>query len=165
MAEYCASDSIDYVTLGFVNQSPEHGNGSDYPGTNFAAHCAAGVYYNNGAESQLLKDCDLIKADIKTCQGLGKKILLSIGGVYSDTSDYSLSSVTKGEEFADFLFDAFGPYQDGYEGPRPFDPSGDHNTIDGFDFDIEVKFRKFPLFLSQNIWALLEPHHLPSPHV
>ncbi|EMR63275.1 putative glycoside hydrolase family 18 protein [Eutypa lata UCREL1] len=138
LAQYCASDSIDYVTLGFVTQSPEHGNG--YPGTNFAAHCASGVYYNNGQETQLLKDCDFIKADIKTCQSLGKKILLSIGGVWSEVNDYSLSSTTAGGDFADFLFDAFGPYQEGYDGPRPFDPTGDHTSIDGFDFDIEVKF-------------------------
>lgn len=153
MAEYCASDSIDYVTLGFVNQSPEHGNGTDYPGTNFAAHCAAGVYYNNGQRSQLLQDCSFIKADIKTCQSLGKKVLLSIGGVYSDSNDYSLSSVTKGQEFADFMFEAFGPYQEGYNGPRPFDPSTtEHVSVDGFDFDIEVKFRKLllplPLFVT-----------------
>lgn len=133
------------MTLGFVTQSPEHGNG--YPGTNFAAHCASGVYYNNGQETQLLKDCDFIKADIKTCQSLGKKILLSIGGVWSEVNDYSLSSTTAGGDFADFLFDAFGPYQEGYDGPRPFDPTGDHTSIDGFDFDIEVKFRKLPLFL------------------
>lgn len=132
------------MTLGFVTQSPEHGNG--YPGTNFAAHCASGVYYNNGQETQLLKDCDFIKADIKTCQSLGKKILLSIGGVWSEVNDYSLSSTTAGGDFADFLFDAFGPYQEGYDGPRPFDPTGDHTSIDGFDFDIEVKFRKLPLF-------------------
>ncbi len=133
------------MTIGFVTQSPEHGNGTDYPGTNFAAHCAAGVYFNGQQKSQLLKDCDIIKADIQTCQSLGKKVLLSIGGVYSEANDYSLSSVAKGQEFADFMFEAFGPYQDGYDGPRPFDLSEtDHTCLDGFDFDIEIKFGKMP---------------------
>ncbi|RYP45640.1 hypothetical protein DL768_008029 [Monosporascus sp. mg162] len=139
LAEYCASDSIDYVTLAFVNKSPEHANG--YPGTNFAAHCAAGVYYNNGKKTELLKDCSFIKEDIKTCQALGKKVLLSIGGEYSSANDYSLSSVAKGRQFADFMFDAFGPFREGYTGPRPFDMSEtDHVCLDGFDFDIETKF-------------------------
>ena len=143
LAQYCASESIDYVTLGFVNLSPEHGKGSDLPGTNFAAHCAAGVYWNKGKESQLLKDCDIIRNDIKTCQGLGKKVLLSIGGEYSTANDYSLSSVTKGNEFADFMFDAFGPYSPSYSGPRPFDISEtEHISLDGFDFDIEYNFGK-----------------------
>ncbi|RYP08832.1 hypothetical protein DL764_001629 [Monosporascus ibericus] len=139
LAEYCASDSIDYVTLAFVNKSPEHANG--YPGTNFAAHCAAGVYYNNGKKTELLKDCSFIKEDIKTCQALGKKVLLSIGGEYSSANDYSISSVVKGRQFADFMFDAFGPFKEGYTGPRPFDMSEtDHVCLDGFDFDIETKF-------------------------
>ncbi|RYP20702.1 hypothetical protein DL765_002652 [Monosporascus sp. GIB2] len=139
LAEYCASDNIDYVTLAFVNKSPEHANG--YPGTNFAAHCAAGVYYNNGKKTELLKDCSFIKEDIKTCQALGKKVLLSIGGEYSSVNDYSISSIAKGREFADFMFNAFGPFQEGYTGPRPFDRSEtDHVCLDGFDFDIETKF-------------------------
>ncbi|RYO85571.1 hypothetical protein DL766_005868 [Monosporascus sp. MC13-8B] len=139
LAEYCASDNIDYVTLAFVNKSPEHANG--YPGTNFAAHCAAGVYYNNGKKTELLKDCSFIKEDIKTCQALGKKVLLSIGGEYSSANDYSISSIAKGREFADFMFNAFGPFQEGYTGPRPFDRSEtDHVCLDGFDFDIETKF-------------------------
>ncbi|KAI0847622.1 glycoside hydrolase superfamily [Daldinia vernicosa] len=141
LGEHCESDSIDYVTLGFVNNSPENGNGTGYPGTNFAAHCAAEVYVNNNRDSKLLSSCSFIKDDIKKCQQLGKKVLLSIGGEFSSSSNYTLSSVQAGIDFADFLYQAFGPFKSGYTGPRPFDTSStEHVTIDGFDFDIETTF-------------------------
>ncbi|KAI2781442.1 glycoside hydrolase superfamily [Daldinia loculata] len=141
LSEHCESDSIDYVTLGFVNNSPENGNGTGYPGTNFAAHCAAEVYVNNNRNSKLLSSCSFIKDDIKKCQQLGKKVLLSIGGEFTSSSNYTLSSVQAGIDFADFLYKAFGPFKSGYNGPRPFDISStEHITIDGFDFDIETEF-------------------------
>ncbi|KAI0138019.1 glycoside hydrolase superfamily [Hypoxylon sp. NC0597] len=141
LAQHCASDSIDYITLGFVNNSPENGNGTGYPGTNFAAHCAAEVYTNNNRNSKLLSSCSFIKEDIKTCQRLGKKVLLSVGGEFSSYSNYTLSSVQAGVDFAEFLYQAFGPYKSTYKGPRPFDTSStDHICLDGFDFDIETKF-------------------------
>ncbi|ORY60573.1 glycoside hydrolase superfamily, partial [Pseudomassariella vexata] len=141
LGQYCESTSIDYITLGFVNNSPEHGNGTHYPGTNFAAHCAADVYVKNGQNSKLLSGCSFIKDDIKKCQTLGKKVLLSIGGEMNWQSDYSVSSVAEGEYFAQFMFEAFGPFQSGYEGPRPFDIGEyDHTCVDGFDFDIKTKF-------------------------
>ncbi|KAL7621316.1 Chitinase 2 [Parahypoxylon ruwenzoriense] len=141
LGQYCDSESIDYITLGFVNNSPENGNGTGYPGTNFAAHCAADVYVKDGRNSKLLSGCSFIKDDIKYCQSLGKKVLLSIGGVYSTSNNYSISSVQNGLEFADFLYNAFGPFKEGYDGPRPFDRSAtDHTCLDGFDFDIEYTF-------------------------
>ncbi|KAI5921873.1 glycoside hydrolase superfamily [Camillea tinctor] len=141
LGKYCALEGIDYITLAFVNNSPEHGDGTDYPGTNFASHCAADVYMKGNLHSKLLSGCSFIADDIKLCQESGKKILLSIGGEYTAANDYSISSVEKGKEFADFMFDAFGPYVDGYQGPRPFDRSDiEHTCINGFDFDIEHMF-------------------------
>ncbi|KAI0125235.1 glycoside hydrolase superfamily [Xylariales sp. AK1849] len=141
LGEYCESSSIDYVTLAFVNNSPENGNGTHYPGTNFAAHCASDVYVVEGRNSKLLSGCSFIKDDIKKCKGLGKKILLSIGGEMNSISNYTVSTVEEGEYFAKFMFDAFGPYQQGSNGPRPFDISDtEHTFVDGFDFDIEYKF-------------------------
>ncbi|KXJ93985.1 glycoside hydrolase superfamily [Microdochium bolleyi] len=139
LASYCDSDSIDFITLGFVNVSPENGGG--YPGTNFAAHCDSPVYaLPNGNPSKLLSGCGLIKEDIKICQRKGKKIYLSIGGVYSQAySNYEVTTEQKGREFADFLWGAFGPKVDSWTGPRPFDWEGSV-SMDGFDFDIEHKF-------------------------
>ncbi|KAK0628714.1 glycoside hydrolase superfamily, partial [Bombardia bombarda] len=81
-------------------------------------------------------------ADILTCQSLGKKVLLSIGGVFNATSgsDYTVSTVTKGNEFANFLWGAFGPLKSTWTGPRPFDFGGETVKFDGFDFDIEKNF-------------------------
>lgn len=130
-----------------MNNSPEHGNSTNYPGTNFAAHCAADVYVKSGQNSKLLSGCSFIKQDIQKCQKLGKKVLLSIGGEYTATSNYSLTTVQDGVDFAEFLFSSFGPYTQGYNGPRPFDPSStSHTCVDGFDFDIETKFGKVQLF-------------------
>lgn len=54
-------------------------------------------------------------------------------------TNYTVSSVQAGKDFADFLWSAYGPKAPGYTGPRPF---GD-NVISGFDFDIETKFGMF----------------------
>lgn len=139
LGQYCESSSVDIVTLAFVNNSPENGFG--YPGTNFAAHCASDVYVKDGVQTKLLSGCSFIKEDLQKCRKLGKKIVLSIGGEYSEYSDYSLSSVDAGEQFAHYLFEMFGPYREGYTGPRPFDLSPEKTfCVDGFDFDIETKF-------------------------
>ncbi|KAI1019783.1 hypothetical protein LB504_009602 [Fusarium proliferatum] len=139
LKSYCDS-APEYVTLSFVNQAPEHTE-SGYPGTNFAGHCAAGVYSNkNGVASSLLSECYTIKEGIPYCQERGVKVLLSIGGVYNEAgSNYKVTTDDKGVDFADFLYKAFGPYDQSWDGPRPFD-SDDGTTrpaVDGFDFDIE----------------------------
>lgn len=68
-------------------------------------------------------------------------MLLSIGGPPSPTTNYKVSSVDKGVEFAEFLYNAFGPYKEGWTGPRPFDTKGsngtEHVSVDGFDLDLE----------------------------
>lgn len=139
LKSYCDS-APEYVTLSFVNQAPENTE-SGYPGTNFAGHCAAGVYSNKeGVASSLLSECYTIKEGIPYCQERGVKVLLSIGGVYNEAgSNYKVTTDDKGVDFADFLYKAFGPYDQTWDGPRPFD--SDDGTarpaVDGFDFDIE----------------------------
>lgn len=145
MGDYCRGGGFEYVTIAFVNESPENGNG--YPGTNFGGHCAASVYTNpaNNQPTELLSGCTFMAADIPVCQQLGIKVLLSVGGVYSPNwgSNYTVSTVAGGEYFATFLWQAFGPPNSSYTGPRPFDISPTQpNTLDGFDFDIEVQFGK-----------------------
>lgn len=129
------------MTLSFVNTSPEN-DPSGYPGTNFAGHCWAGTYKNeDGVQSKLLSECHVIKQDISYCQDKGVKVLLSIGGVYNaEYSNYKVSTAEKGVEFADFLYNAFGPYDPSWTGPRPFDNGPEPNFVDGFDFDIEEYF-------------------------
>jgi chitinase len=146
LASYCSSTGFEYITVSFVNNSPEQDpSGLGYPGTNFGAHCAASTYKNQqtGVNSLLLSGCNFMAEDIPTCQQLGKKVLLSIGGAWIDGTNYTVSSPQKGVEFADFLWGAFGPYDASWTGPRPFDFNGNHVAFDGYDFDIETKFCKF----------------------
>lgn len=138
MKDYCDS-GVEYVTLSFVNTSPEN-DPSGYPGTNFAGHCWAGAYKNGkGVQSKLLSECQTIKESIPYCKSRGVKVLLSIGGVYdASSSNYKVSTESKGQDFANFLYSAFGPYKSSWTGPRPFDLSAtEHSSVDGFDFDIE----------------------------
>ncbi|PQE21681.1 class III chitinase protein [Rutstroemia sp. NJR-2017a WRK4] len=69
--------------------------------------------------------------DIITCQGMGKTILLSIGG--ETFTENLLSSSDVATSAAKTVWAAFGPKQSGSSTTRPF---GDA-VIDGFDFDIE----------------------------
>ena len=87
---------------------------------NFANQCG------NTFESGLLH-CSQIGADIKTCQSLGKTVLLSLGG---GVGDYGFSDAASATKFADTLWNKFGA---GEDPERPFDDA----VIDGFDFDIE----------------------------
>ncbi|EPE08108.1 glycoside hydrolase family 18 protein [Ophiostoma piceae UAMH 11346] len=135
LATVCES-GVDYVTLAFVNVSPENGGASGYAGDNFANHCWAGYY----DDSVLLKDCPPITNGWQTCKDNGVKLILSIGGVFSSGSNYTVSTDANAVDFANFLWGSFGPYDPTYDGPRPFDVDGVHNSVDGFDFDIEEKF-------------------------
>jgi len=146
---YCETSSFEYVTVGFINKSPEQDpSKSGYPGIDFAVHCDADKYTGtNGQSSNLLSQCTKIAADVRYCQKKGKKVLLSIGGQFGPNSDYTISSAPKGEEFANFVWGAFGPYKASWgKKPRPFDDNyradegEEHFAFDGFDFDIEHKF-------------------------
>lgn len=63
---------------------------------------------------------------------------MSLGG---ETNTYELTGQQEGEDFADFLWGAFGPqtaeWMDAGK-PIPFDgPNGEEVQVDGFDMDIE----------------------------
>ncbi|KAM0271678.1 hypothetical protein ACHAQH_008988 [Verticillium albo-atrum] len=144
LASYCDSPGVTSVTLSFVDKSPRYGN--DYPGTNFAGHCGGEQFYvnpANGEETSLIMNCDAIKTDIRYCQAIGKKVLLSIGGrcAGGEPCSYDVFDEEEGEAFAEQLHSIFGPYDPSYTGPRPFDISEtEHVGVDGFDFDIEFKY-------------------------
>jgi chitinase len=154
---YCDS-GIDYVTLSFVNQAPEH-NETNYPGTNFAAHCWATTYEVDGNPSNLLSHCQDMKNDIPYCRSKGVKVLLSIGGRYNEeTSNYLVSTEANGNYFANFLYNAFGPYNSSWTGPRPFDiDANNHTQVDGFDFDIEMPFDMKPYIAMADTFRRLGP--------
>ena len=132
LSHFCADSNIDIIPIAFLNQFPDQTGG--YPGDNFGNQCD-GTYYKNpdGSTSKLLKNCPYIGSDMKTCQQMGKKILLSLGGAYP--SNQHINSQQSAVNFANFLWRAFGPNKEksGSTFPRPF---GDA-AVDGFDFDIE----------------------------
>lgn len=131
LAHFCADANIDIIPIAFLNIFPDQ-LGGGYPGTNFGNQCGDATYKNkDGSWSPLLSDCPLIGPDIKTCQSMGKKILLSLGGAIP--TNQSIPDDAAAVSFANFLWDAFGPPEEEYHGPRPF---GDA-VVDGFDFDIE----------------------------
>ncbi|PSR75744.1 glycoside hydrolase superfamily, partial [Coniella lustricola] len=138
ISDVCADPSFEYITLGFITTSPENGGLSGYPADNFGGHCWVGYYDNNGVPSELLSDCPYLVPGIEICQKqYNKKVLLSIGGE-TLTGSYSISSYDNGVDFANFLWNSFGPYNpDLPNQPRPFDTEDSHVAVDGFDFDIE----------------------------
>ncbi|KAH3662635.1 hypothetical protein OGAPHI_005887 [Ogataea philodendri] len=117
LATYCQSDAADIYLLSFMTS---FSNADTLPTLNFANACTS--KFSDG-----LLDCDQIAEDIQTCQGLGKKVFLSLGGA---TGSYGFSSDSDAEGFATTLWNMFGG---GSADERPF---GDA-IIDGFDFDIE----------------------------
>ncbi|KAK8048705.1 hypothetical protein PG994_010435 [Apiospora phragmitis] len=136
LGQYCKSASIDYITLAFVNNSRSMVWASPEPTSVPTVLPPSTPPGASKKPSKLLTGCNFIKDDIKLCQNLGKKVYLSIGGEMNAASNYAISSVKAGEDFAQQMFDIFGPYNKNYKGPRPFGEL----AMDGFDFDIEVKF-------------------------
>lgn len=114
LATYCQSSDVDIVMLSFLYEFPTT------MGLNFASACT--TTFSSG-----LLHCPQIGEDIKTCQSLGKKILLSAGGA---SGAYGFTSDSEAESFALTLWNTFGG---GSADERPFDDA----IVDGFDFDIE----------------------------
>ncbi|XP_044721453.1 glycosyl hydrolases family 18 domain-containing protein [Hirsutella rhossiliensis] len=168
LRDYCDS-GVQYATLAFVNMSPEKDrSGAGYPGINFSSHCWAETFESDsGRASQLYRNCQSLKTDIPYCQSKGVKVLLSIGGDYGKpkgsgylSNDYEVTTDANGEYFADFLYNAFGPYRQGYTGPRPFDRPDEHVAVDGFDFDIEKDFDNGPYIAMINKFRALDKNML-----
>ena len=72
-------------------------------------------------------NCPDIGTDIATCQSLGVKIFLSLGGA---SGSYGFSSDADGTAFAEVLYNTF---LGGSAAQRPFGSA----VLDGFDLDIE----------------------------
>lgn len=118
LASYCQSEDADIYILAFT-----YIFGYDHDTqVNFANACS------DTYEDGLLK-CSTISEDIKTCQSLGKKVLLSLGGA---SGAYGFSDDTQAEDFAGELWNMFGNGSDDSV-ERPFLDA----VVDGFDFDIE----------------------------
>ena len=116
LATYCQSSDADIFLLSFADAFPSLS-------LNFANACSDTFADNSG-----LLHCTQIAADISTCQSLGKKVLLSLGGA---SGAYGFTDDTQAETFAQTLWDTFA------EGTGVTDRPFDSAVVDGFDFDIE----------------------------
>lgn len=114
LSQYCESDAVDIVLLSFLYSFPSNLQ------VDFSNAC--GDSYPDG-----LKHCSTIGQDIKTCQSLGKKVLLSLGGALGA---YGFTSDSQATTFATTLWNKFGG---GSDDERPFDDA----VVDGFDLDLE----------------------------
>ncbi|KAJ8650748.1 hypothetical protein MRB53_003771 [Persea americana] len=112
LAATCSSGNYAFVNLAFL---PTFGNGQT-PMINLAGHCDP---FSNG--------CTSLSADIKSCQGKGIKVMLSIGG---GAGSYYLTSTEDARQVATYLWNNF---LGGHSSSRPL---GDA-VLDGIDFDIE----------------------------
>ena len=119
----CADPNIDIVILAFVITSNYDGK---YPDLNFGAACG-GQTSEMMAEAPGLLSCPDLESYIDICQQkYGKKVLLSIGG---STSSLSFASASDAFDFANVLWELFGPPGSIDIQLRPFG----NVSIDGFD--------------------------------
>ncbi|KAI7211552.1 glycoside hydrolase [Hortaea werneckii] len=138
LVETCKTGNFDVVNIGFVTVFPDQ-SPDGWPGTNFGNACYGDVYEHDGVNSTLLKTCPYIAQDVQACQTqYNTKIFLSLGGGYPN--NYYITDDASGEDFADFLWGAFGPVSANDGQPRPW---GDV-AVDGFDFDIESEISPPP---------------------
>ncbi|KAK1270262.1 hypothetical protein QJS04_geneDACA022647 [Acorus gramineus] len=111
LAAACTTKNYAYVNIAFLSV---FGNGTT-PILNLAGHCdpSAGT-------------CTNVSADVRTCQSLGVKVMLSLGG---GGSGYSLTSTADARSLADYIWNN---YLGGSSSNRPLGAA----VLDGVDFDI-----------------------------
>uniref|UniRef100_N1QR71 chitinase n=1 Tax=Aegilops tauschii TaxID=37682 RepID=N1QR71_AEGTA len=118
LAETCTSGNYEFVILAFL---PKFGKGQT-PQLDLASHCDPS---SGGCRGQ--------SKDIKSCQGRGVKVLLSIGG---GDGSYGLSSPGDARQVALYLWNNY------LGGASSSVPLGDV-VLDGINFDIEQGSAKF----------------------
>lgn len=115
LRDTCATRRFSYVNVAFLYIF----GGGQTPQLNLAGHC-----------NPTTNSCQVISSDIKYCQSLGIKVLLSIGG---GVGNYSLSSVQDAKNFSLYLYNTFLSGKS----ITVVRPLGDA-ALDGIDLDIEL---------------------------
>ncbi|KAJ2781328.1 Chitinase 2 [Coemansia javaensis] len=131
LASYCQDDTFDVINISFLTNF----NLTGLPVLNHAFHCEDKFNKTNTL------DCPGIGADVKTCQGRGKKIVLSLGG--GNIYTYGLSTAADGQAFADTVWNMF------LGGKHTYRPYG-NAVLDGVDLDIESGAHDgYPAFINR----------------
>ena len=131
LSTICADADVDMIILAFINKLSTGSAG--YPTLNMGPRCwaASSAQAQQGATG--LIDCvsDGFADQIKSCQHIGKKVLLSIGGAvgYSETN---IESEEEAVRIANNVWDLFGAGGMDNESIMAIRPFGDV-ILDGFD--------------------------------
>ena len=121
LSAYCTNTAgIDVLVLAFLYS---FGNGNTIPSGTIGQSC----YISTSGEGQ---NCDALTMAIATCQSVGIKIILSLGGA---SGSYTLQSDAEAQQIGQYLWDSYGN-SGNTAVQRPF---GDV-FVNGFDFDIEL---------------------------
>lgn len=123
LGQLCQNANVDIVVLAFLTEFFGPGG---FPSLNFGPACGGQTPQMQSAGASKLLSCPDMASQIKQCQGLGKKVLLSLGGSLAVSA---FASDSKATSFANQLWDLFGAGTGLDPGLRPF---GDVK-LDGFD--------------------------------
>ncbi|KAI4717088.1 glycoside hydrolase [Aureobasidium sp. EXF-10727] len=128
LLQLCQNSNVDIVVLAFVTSFFTNGG---FPSASFGPSCKGSTTAQQ-LHAPGLQDCTDLAPEIVSCQQLGKPVLVSLGGYYSNVT---FTSDSEAIQLAKNLWDLFGA-GDGLDASlRPF---GDI-VIDGFDLDNESK--------------------------
>jgi len=122
LASMCQDPSVDIVILAFVTVFLSQGN---YPVVNFGAACD-GQTPQMQAYAPGLLSCPDLASQIQTCQSIGKKVFVSLGGWLAETTFNSEGAAVR---LAAMLWNLFGAGTEIDPGLRPFGTV----KMDGFD--------------------------------
>jgi len=123
LAQMCQDSDVDIIILSFLTTFFGPGG---YPTLNLGTACSGSSTMHIAKGATGLLSCPKVAQDITTCQGLGKKVLLSLGGADATTA---LSSTLQAGTFATQLWNLFGGGTGESSEMKPFG----NVKIDGFD--------------------------------
>ena len=134
LGQICQNRNVDIVILAFLTHF--FGTGG-FPIVNFGAACGGQTSKMASVGSTGLLNCNFMAEDIKICQDLGKKVLLSMGGVreYANTT---IPNESDAKSLAMQLWDLFGAGTGVDPDLRPFGNA----IVDGLDLGMSILLLK-----------------------
>lgn len=127
LIDLCSNAAVDVVILGFVRSFTDT---AGYPTVDFGPWVCLDARAANATVAPGLAVCPELGRQVKKCQELDKKVLISIGGSMSNTTfDAGAESARAARDAAISMWDLFG---EGMAAPH-LRPLGRDVVVDGFD--------------------------------